>query len=155
MPPLSQDEGSLSANRSPRILAAGRFTANQCASGQSNHSIISSMLAPASRFWKTMATGIRVPLKTQAPLTFPGMLSTAGHCDQSSAAMEGFSFRSFYTRAHSSGQVPKIEGQNAHPFKNQRRKGGAPSGVKLRVPHPPTSGGGVGPNFYWFNPLIR
>ncbi len=46
-----------------------------------------------------MATGIRVPLKTQAPLTFPGMLSTAGHCDQSSAATEGFSFRSFYTRS--------------------------------------------------------
>jgi hypothetical protein len=23
-------------------------------------------------------------LNTQAPLTFPGMLSTAGHCDQSS-----------------------------------------------------------------------
>src|SRR5260370_10007711 len=59
--------------------------------------MISSMLAPASRFWKTMATGIRVSLKTQAPLTFPGMLSTAGHCDQSSAATEGFSFRSFYT----------------------------------------------------------
>lgn len=26
-------------------------------------------------------------LKTQAPLTLPGMLSTAGHCDQSSAAI--------------------------------------------------------------------
>jgi len=29
--------------------------------------------------------------------TFAGMLSTAGHCDQSSAAMERFSFCSFYT----------------------------------------------------------
>jgi hypothetical protein len=29
------------------------------------------MLAPASRFSKTVATGIRVPRKTHAPLTFP------------------------------------------------------------------------------------
>src|SRR5436190_21975218 len=49
--------------------------------------MISSMLAPASRFSKTVATGIRVPRKTQAPLTFPGMLSTAGHCDQSRLAI--------------------------------------------------------------------
>jgi hypothetical protein len=45
------------------------------------------MLAPASRFSKIVATGIRVPRKTHAPLTFLGMLSTGGHCDQSSAAM--------------------------------------------------------------------
>jgi len=32
-------------------------------------------------------TGIRVFLKTHAPLTLPGMLSTAGHWDQSSVAM--------------------------------------------------------------------
>jgi hypothetical protein len=31
--------------------------------------------------------GSRVPLNTQAPLTLPGMLSTTGHWDQSSAAM--------------------------------------------------------------------
>ena len=37
----------------------------------------------------TVATGRRVPLNTQAPLTFPGMLSTAGHWDQSSDAMVG------------------------------------------------------------------
>jgi hypothetical protein len=30
---------------------------------------------------------VRVPLKTQAPLTLPGMLSTAGHCDQLSEAI--------------------------------------------------------------------
>lgn len=30
-------------------------------------------------------TGVRVPRKSQAPLTLPGMLSTAGHSDQSSA----------------------------------------------------------------------
>src|ERR1022692_1726354 len=32
---------------------------------------------------------MRVPRKTQAPLTLPGTLSTAGHCDQSSAAIVG------------------------------------------------------------------
>src|SRR6266478_3541457 len=58
---LSQDKDSPFANRSPRILAAG-----------------SSMLAPASRFWKTMATGIRVPLKTHAPLTLPGCFPPQG-----------------------------------------------------------------------------
>src|SRR5271157_4744305 len=45
------------------------------------------MLMPSSRFSKTAATGIRVPRNTQAPLTFPGTLSTAEHCDQSSVAM--------------------------------------------------------------------
>src|SRR5436305_12876840 len=43
------------------------------------------MVIPSSRFSKTVATGRRVPRKTHAPLTFPGTLSTAGHCDQSSA----------------------------------------------------------------------
>jgi hypothetical protein len=33
-------------------------------------------------------TGIRVPFNTHAPLTLPGTLSTAGHCDQSRAAIE-------------------------------------------------------------------
>ena len=32
--------------------------------------------------------GQTVPLNTHAPLTLPGMLSTAGHWDQSSAAMD-------------------------------------------------------------------
>jgi hypothetical protein len=35
----------------------------------------------------TVATGRRVSRNTHAPLTLPGMLSTAGHCDQSSVAM--------------------------------------------------------------------
>jgi hypothetical protein len=34
-------------------------------------------------------TGIRVPFNTRAPITLPGMLSTAAHCDQSSPAIEG------------------------------------------------------------------
>src|SRR5947208_17163531 len=41
----------------------------------------------SSRFSMTVATGRRVPLNTQAPPTLPGTLSTAGHRDQSSAAM--------------------------------------------------------------------
>src|SRR5450631_1166106 len=39
------------------------------------------------KFSKIAATGIRVPRNTHAPLTLPGMLSTAGHCDQSRVAM--------------------------------------------------------------------
>lgn len=50
--------------------------------------MISSMLEPASRFSKTVATGIRVSLNTHAPLTLPGTLSTAGHCDQSGVAID-------------------------------------------------------------------
>jgi len=46
-------------------------------------------LAPASIFSKIAATGIRVPRSTHAPLTLPGMLSTAGHCDQSRLAIVG------------------------------------------------------------------
>src|SRR5450755_1771589 len=49
--------------------------------------MISSILAPDSRFSKTVDTGIRVSLNTHAPLRLPGTLSTAGHCDQSRAAM--------------------------------------------------------------------
>src|SRR6202021_2235041 len=55
----------------------------------SNHSVISSMVAPASRFSNTADTGIWVSLNTHAPLSLPGTLSTAGHCDQSRVAMSG------------------------------------------------------------------
>ncbi len=41
---------------------------------------------------KTADTGTRIPRNTHAPLTFPGTLSSAGHCDQSS--MSGVSFLS-------------------------------------------------------------
>ena len=37
--------------------------------------------------FKTVETGIRVSLKTQAPPRLPGTLSTAAHCDQSRTAM--------------------------------------------------------------------
>src|SRR5579863_4574385 len=49
--------------------------------------MISSIVAPTSRFSKTVATGIRVSLNTHAPLRLPGTLSTAGHCDQSRLAI--------------------------------------------------------------------
>jgi hypothetical protein len=46
------------------------------------------MVMPSYMFSKTTATGVRVPRNTQAPLTLPGMLSTMGHCDQSSEAID-------------------------------------------------------------------
>src|SRR6266566_1877692 len=58
----------------------------------SNCSMISSMLAPASRFSKTADTGILVSRNTHAPLSLPGTLSTAGHCDQSRAAIVNLLF---------------------------------------------------------------
>src|ERR1700690_1856162 len=64
------------------------MTALTCSrSSPSNHSMMSSMLAPASIFSKIAATGIRVPRSTHAPLTLPGTRSTAGHCDQSRLAI--------------------------------------------------------------------
>src|SRR6266446_6354870 len=78
---VSADEGV-----SSRLRAANSITALIWErSRPSNQSIMSSMLAPASKFSKMTETGMRVPRSTQAPLTFPGTLSTAGHCDQSSA----------------------------------------------------------------------
>lgn len=58
---------------------------------------------PIFKIFETAATGIRVPRNTQAPLTLPGMLSTASHCDQSSicglcyfnAAVSGKAQKSF------------------------------------------------------------
>ena len=49
-----------------------------------NHSRKSSTVAPPSRFSNSAATGTRVPLKSQAPLTFPGTRSTAAQLLQSS-----------------------------------------------------------------------
>src|SRR5215831_9402684 len=95
------------------------MTASTCSrSKPSNHSIMSSMLAPAFRFSKMTETGMRVPFSTHAPLTFPGMLSTAGHCDQSSAAMAGFSFRSFYIKRPR--RVPKTS--ECPPFHEPKAK---------------------------------
>jgi hypothetical protein len=56
-------------------LDLGEAAGRRCSHGRGN------------RLSKTIATGVRVPLNTQAPLTLPGMLSTAGHWDQSSEAI--------------------------------------------------------------------
>src|ERR1700759_1652245 len=66
-----------------RLCAANSNTALICSRVTSNHSMISSSVAPASRFSNTVATGIRVPRNTHSPLRLPGTLSTAAHCDQS------------------------------------------------------------------------
>ena len=47
----------------------------------------SSTVAPSSIFSNSASTGRRVPLKTHAPLTLSGDLSTAGHVFQSSMAV--------------------------------------------------------------------
>ena len=47
---------------------------------------------PASKSSKIVCTGMRLPLRTQAPLILPGVLSTALHCDQSSCATVNLSF---------------------------------------------------------------
>src|SRR5580658_5373134 len=71
-----------------RLRAANSITALTCSrSRPSNHSMMSSIFAPASRFSKMEDTGIRVPFKTHAPLSLPGTLSTAEHWDQSRAAI--------------------------------------------------------------------
>jgi len=66
-----------------RLFAAKCNTALICSRVTENSSITSSTVKPASRFSNTVATGIRVSLNTHVPLTLPGMLSTAGHWDQS------------------------------------------------------------------------
>src|SRR5207237_762080 len=65
-----------------RLCATKSSTATICSLVTSNCSITSSTLK-SSRFSMTVATGNRVSRNTHAPPTLPGMLSTAGHCDQS------------------------------------------------------------------------
>ncbi len=52
---------------------------------------------------KIVATGIRVSLNTHAPPRLPGMLSTAGHCDQSRA---GISLLSSFVALYMESLVP-------------------------------------------------
>src|ERR1035438_4819295 len=70
-----------------RLRAANSITATTCSRDKWNQSIISLIEAPTSRLSKTTETGVRVSRNTHAPLTLPGMLSTAGHWDQSRFAM--------------------------------------------------------------------
>src|SRR5579859_895950 len=91
-----------------RLRAAKSMTALTCSrSRPSNHCRMSSILAPASRFSKIVETGIRVPRNTHAPLTLPGIRSTAEHCDQSRTAMSPSSGCSYSSvdRIHSQPQT--------------------------------------------------
>src|SRR5580693_5788245 len=87
----SKGEFSAETGIGSRLRAANSSTALICSRVISNCSMISSILAPASRFSNTEETGIRVSRNTHAPLSLPGTRSTAGHCDQSSAAMTSLS----------------------------------------------------------------
>ena len=65
---------------STRLCSACSNTATTCSRvTPGNHFRKSFTLAPPSRFSNNARTGARVPLNTQAPLTFPGMRSTALH----------------------------------------------------------------------------
>ena len=79
--------GVRSAAGASRLRAANSSTATTCSHVTSNHAITSSIVAPDSRFSKTVDTGIRVSLKTHAPPRRSGKLSTAGHFDQSRVAI--------------------------------------------------------------------
>ena len=70
VPRCAQSAGSQNSGREPVTLEV------DC-------SMISSMLAPASRFSNTADTGMRVSRNTHAPPSRPGTLSTTGHRDQS------------------------------------------------------------------------
>ncbi len=59
-----------------RLRAANSSTVAIRSGVKRNHSGISSMFAPASRFSKTAETGMRVSLNTHAPFSRPGTLST-------------------------------------------------------------------------------
>src|ERR1700722_6418867 len=72
----------------PTLRPANSITVFTCSRfSPSYHSMMLSRLAPASRFSKMAETGMRVPFRTQAPLTLPGTLSTAEQLDQSRFAM--------------------------------------------------------------------
>src|SRR5260370_5425487 len=71
---VTGDEGVTSRLRAANSMTASTYSRSR----PSNHSIISSMLAPAFRFSKMTETGMRVPLSTHAPLTFPGCFPPQG-----------------------------------------------------------------------------
>jgi len=69
-----------------------------------------------------VATGIRVPLNTQAPLTFPGTLSTAGHFDQSSVAIyKSLTYQHTLREAVSPGHLRGIQLARQQPHANLTR----------------------------------
>src|ERR1700739_1241247 len=87
---------------------------------------MSSILAPASRFSKIADTGIRVPFKTHAPLTLPGTLSTAEHCDQSRVAMFSPSFIVTFSHAGDLAGLKSHGSFHVRPpgLRKQRERGG-------------------------------
>src|SRR3984893_5793334 len=91
--------------------------------------MISSMVAPASRFSNTADTGIRVSRNTHAPLSLPGTLSTAGHWDQSRTAIffPPFIVASYYgQRAGSRGERWLKNGaarEESHTSAHRRERG--------------------------------
>src|SRR6266850_629143 len=91
---IEEDAHQRPGTGASRLRAANSRTAFTCSRVTGNCSTTSSTVIPSSRFSKTTATGVRVPLNTQAPLTLPGMLSTARHWDQSSEAIGLLSYRS-------------------------------------------------------------
>lgn len=75
---------------STRLRWACSRTASTCSRATpGNHSRKFSAVAPLSRFSNSACTGTRVPLKSQTPLTFPGIRSTAEHYDPLSMIGEG------------------------------------------------------------------
>jgi hypothetical protein len=93
----------------------------------------------ASRFSHTVATGIRVSLNTHAPLTLPGMLSTAGHWDQSRDVMFLSRFhrkRSYHGSTASSLGAASIKGNFIERITDLRPKEGSTLFSFLQVSAP-------------------
>ena len=88
-PPLNRERHALVEENphqtATRLRSACRRTSSTCSRvTPSYHSRKSLTVAPASRFSNNVATGKRVPLNTNAPLTRPGTRSTDLHSVQSS-----------------------------------------------------------------------
>lgn len=80
---IEKDLHGRGCQASTRLRWACSSTASTCARvTPGNHSRNCSTVAPLSRFSNSAFTGTRVPLNSQTPLTFPGIRSTAAHCDQ-------------------------------------------------------------------------
>jgi len=114
------DRYKIELQATAKLCSACFRTASTCSRlTPGNQSRKSSTRAPSSRFAKRACTGTRVPLKTQAPLTFPGVRSTTGHWFQSST-------RKGYV-------IEAAEGKLVADFptsrSGRRRRGGAACGI--------------------------
>lgn len=81
-----------------RLSSARKFSASAtcCRLTPSNWSRNSKTVMPRFRPAMSDSTGTRVPRNTQAPPSFPGRLSTAGHWDQS-VTVKTYPFRSHFS----------------------------------------------------------